>query len=110
MTPLITCLRLSITAWSFVPLLLLSRIILDLHLHTAWRQRRELHWARAEALVSTRQLVAACAVTLALEYLGLKILTYIKPIIVLVFFGVGNAGFLAVAAYNVAIGNSDNYH
>lgn len=40
---------------------------------------------------------------LVLEQFGIPILTFIKVVAVVGFFGIGNAGFLAIAAYNVAI-------
>jgi hypothetical protein len=39
---------------------------------------------------------------LILEKAGLKALTYIKPISVLAFFGLGSTGYIAAAAYDIA--------
>jgi hypothetical protein len=38
-----------------------------------------------------------------LEYMGAKVITYIKPIAVVIFFGLGSTGLLAVAAYSIAV-------
>lgn len=105
-TPLITAPRLEIPPWVFLAFVLLSRLLLDAHLRTSLRPRLELGWARKEALISTRQLMKVCMGMFLLENLGVKIITYIKPIMVLMFFGVSSTGFLAIAAYNVAVKNS----
>jgi hypothetical protein len=38
-----------------------------------------------------------------LENIGVKVITYVKPIMVLAFFGLGSTGFLAVAAHSIAV-------
>jgi hypothetical protein len=40
---------------------------------------------------------------LILEYLGVKAITYIKPIVVLASFGLATVGFLAIPAYDIAM-------
>lgn len=80
-----------------------SRLIFDGCLYTIWRDRAELHWARSQVLLSTTRLLIISVIVLALEQVGVPVITYIKVIAVVAFFGIGNAGFLAIAAYNVAI-------
>lgn len=84
-------------------MLIVSRFIFDACLYTIWRDRAELHWARAQVLLSTRRLLIISIAMLVLEQVGIPILTFIKVVAVVGFFGIGNAGFLAIAAYNVAI-------
>lgn len=93
---------LSIRPWTFLTLLVVGRLLLDLHLRTTFRPRPELQWARREVLVSTRKLLLVCVAMFLLERMGAGVITYIKPIMVVAIFGLNGAGFLAVAAYNVA--------
>jgi hypothetical protein len=103
-TPIWSSPHLSIKPSHFIILLILGRILLDVHLKTILKSRCDFGWARTEVLFSTRMLLTVCAGLYALESVGLKIITYIKPIAVLVFFLVANGGFLWVACYHVAIG------
>ncbi|KAL5358359.1 hypothetical protein BJX96DRAFT_182838 [Aspergillus floccosus] len=100
--PLLKNPRLSITPSYFLGLVLLSRIFLDAHLLTILRFRSELKWSRKNVLISTPRLLAMCFIMLFLENLGVRVITYIKPISVLVFFGLGIAGYMGAAAYNIA--------
>ncbi|PYI23559.1 hypothetical protein BO99DRAFT_428843 [Aspergillus violaceofuscus CBS 115571] len=104
--------RLSITPLCFLGLVLLSRLLLDAHLSTVLRSRPELEWSRQKVLISTPRLLAMCIVMLACEYGGLRVITYIKPISVLVFFGLGIAGYMGAAAYNIVVKLSElpDYH
>ncbi|CAI7618423.1 unnamed protein product [Penicillium glandicola] len=101
-SPLIKSPCLSITPSLFLALVLLSRLLLDAHLWTAFRTRSELHWSRKNVLISTPRLLKMCIVMLLLENMGVKIITYIKPIAVLVFFGLGSTGYMGAAAYDIA--------
>ena len=101
--PLVIEPRLSITPRAFVSLIMVSRLLLDGALRTALRSRSELRWARNEVLISTPNLLKACAGMLFLESIGMKLITYIKPIMVVAFFGLSNFWFLAIASYNVVI-------
>lgn len=101
-TPLLADLRLSISPSIFLALLLLSRFLLDAHLWTTLRARSDLQWARKNAVMSTPSLLGICILMALLECMGVKIITYIKPVAVLLFFGLGSAGFLAIAAYDIA--------
>ncbi|OOQ83558.1 hypothetical protein PEBR_35493 [Penicillium brasilianum] len=94
--------RLSITPSYFLGLVLLSRFLLDAHLLTILRLRSELKWSRKNILISTPRLLAMCFVMLFLENLGVMVITYIKPLSVLVFFGLGIAGYMGAAAYDIA--------
>ncbi|EQL03206.1 hypothetical protein G6O67_005544 [Ophiocordyceps sinensis] len=100
--PLMAAPSLSIRPWTFLTLLVVGRLLLDLHLRTTFRPRPELQWARREVLVSTRKLLLVCVAMFLLERMGAGVITYIKPIMVVAIFGLNGAGFLAVAAYNVA--------
>ncbi|PYH85383.1 hypothetical protein BO82DRAFT_429389 [Aspergillus uvarum CBS 121591] len=95
--------RLSITPLCFLGLVLLSRLLLDAHLSTVLRSRPELEWSRQKVLISTPRLLAMCIVMLVCEYGGLRVITYIKPISVLVFFGLGIAGYMGAAVYNIVL-------
>jgi hypothetical protein len=100
--PLVKNPRLSITPSCFLGLVLISRILLDAHLLTVLRSRSELKWARKNVLISTPRLLAMCIIMLFLENWGVKVITYIKPISVLGFFGLGITGYIGAAAYNIA--------
>lgn len=52
--------------------------------------------------MSTHSLLGLGIVMTLLECIGVKIITYIKPVAVVLFFGLGNAGFLAIAAYDIS--------
>ncbi|KAE8372799.1 hypothetical protein BDV26DRAFT_285665 [Aspergillus bertholletiae] len=93
---------LSVTAESFLGLVLLGRVLLDAHLRTTLRPFPELQWSRQNALISTSKLLAMCLVVLLLDNIGFKVLTFIKPIAVLVFFGLGGAAYMGAAAYHIA--------
>ncbi|KAE8374725.1 hypothetical protein BDV26DRAFT_295715 [Aspergillus bertholletiae] len=101
--PIINNLHLTISHWTFLALVVLGRLLLDAHLWTILRLRPELQWARANVLLSTRRLLGICVGFVFLEMIGVKVITYIKPISVLVLFGLSFSGSLAIAAYNVAL-------
>lgn len=98
--------RLVMPPWAFMTLFLAGRLLLDLHLHTIFRGRLELQWARKEVLLSTRSLVAICVGMFLLENLGFMVVTYIKLLVVPLFYALSSAGFLAPAAYVVAFTRS----
>ncbi|OQE65462.1 hypothetical protein PENNAL_c0206G07101 [Penicillium nalgiovense] len=83
-------------------LVLMSRVLLDAHLLTVLRSRSELKWARKNVLISTPRLLAMCIIMLFLENCGVRVITYIKPISVLGFFGLGITGYMGAAAYDIA--------
>lgn len=101
-TPLLTDSRLSISPSIFLSLFLLSRLLLDAHLLTTLRTRSELQWARKNVVISTPNLLGISLVMALLESMGVKIITYIKPVAVVLFFDLGNAGLLAIAVYDIA--------
>lgn len=43
-----------------------------------------------------------CIIMLFLENCGVRVITYIKPISVLGFFGLGITGYMGAAAYDIA--------
>lgn len=100
--PLVKNPRLSITPSCFLGLVLMSRVLLDAHLLTVLRSRSELKWARKNVLISTPRLLAMCIIMLFLENCGVRVITYIKPISVLGFFGLGITGYMGAAAYDIA--------
>lgn len=68
-------------------MLMISRCVFDGCLYTFWSKRAELHWARAHVLLSTRRLLIISIAMLALEQVGVPVVTYIKVIAVVAFFG-----------------------
>lgn len=100
LTPLATTPRLTVTPATFLGLVVAGRMVLDLHLRTVLN-RPDLRWARNEVLLSTNNLLSTCLLMYVLETIGEQIITYIKPIMVLVFFGLGSAGFQAIAVYSL---------
>lgn len=94
--------RLTIPPWAFLSLVMVSRLLLDIHLWTIFRLRRELNWARDEVLVSTYKLLGIYSAIFLLDKMGLKVITYIKLVSVPLFFLITTMGYLAPAAYVVA--------
>lgn len=78
-------------------------MMLDAHLLTTLCGRRELLWARKEVLMSTRKLAQLCLVMVLLQSTGIKVITYIKPIMFLGYFGMINAGVHAVISYSFVV-------
>jgi hypothetical protein len=62
-----------------------------------------LNWARKEVVVSTRTVLKLSLGMLVLEGMGVRIITYIKPIVVLGSSGVANFVLLAITAYDIAM-------
>ncbi|KAK5998792.1 hypothetical protein PT974_01175 [Cladobotryum mycophilum] len=104
MAPLAKALLLTISPLAFLGLMLSGRLLLDIHLGTMFRSSPELQWARKRSLISTHKLVIICAGMLVLEKIGLRVVTYVRLIVVPLFFGLSSAGFLAPAAYVVSFG------
>lgn len=74
----------------------------DLHLHTVFRHRRDFHWAREEALFPTSRLLAFFAGALMIEFMGLPVVTFIKPLAVLFLHAFGVLVFLLPSSYGLA--------
>lgn len=106
LTPIASAPRLTVSPSVFLLLFIAGRCLHDLTLLTILRHRQELQWARREVLISNSRLISIAAVLLFMETLGISVITYIKPIMVLAFFGLSNIGFLAVASYNITIARS----
>lgn len=96
--------RLVMAPWAFLTLTLAGRLMLDIHLHTMFRNRPDFHWARKEVLFSTRSLLAFCVGILLLEHLGVPVVTFIKPIAVVFLHVFGVLVFLLPASYAIAFG------
>lgn len=94
--------HLTIPPFAFVALVLIGRLLLDLHLHTMFRLRADFQWARKNILTSTRTIFIVCIGLLLLEYVGLKLVTYIKPLSVLLAYAASSAGAFSLAAYAIA--------
>jgi hypothetical protein len=88
--------------WAFLAIMLAGRLMLDLHLHTLLRHRPDFQWARNEILFPTYSLVVLFAAMLLFEYLGVPVVTYIKPIAVVVLHAFGVLVFLLPASYAIA--------
>jgi hypothetical protein len=87
----------------FLCLLLSSRLILDVHLYTLFRNCPEFHWARRNAVVSTRTLVRAIGALLVLEEMQVvAVVRWIKPVTVVMLYSTSIVGVAMPAAYNVA--------
>ncbi|KAJ5747239.1 uncharacterized protein N7511_008935 [Penicillium nucicola] len=79
-----------------------GRLLLDLHLLTVFRRRHDFQWARREVLISTKRLVIAFASMIVLEHLGVPVVTYVKPIAVVILHMSGALAFLLPASYALA--------
>ncbi|KAL2800671.1 hypothetical protein BJX66DRAFT_332228 [Aspergillus keveii] len=87
----------------FFCLLLSSRLILDAHLYTLFCNCPEFHWARRNAVVSTRTLVRAIGALLVLEEMQVvAVVRWIKPVTVVMLYSTSIVGVAMPAAYNVA--------
>jgi hypothetical protein len=87
----------------FLCLLLSSRLILDAHLHTIFRDCPEFHWARRNAVISTRTLVRVIGALLVLEEMQVvSAMRWIKPVTVVMLYSTSIVGDAMPAAYNVA--------
>jgi hypothetical protein len=96
--------KLVMSPWVFLALMLVGRLMLDLHLYTMFRNRPDFHWARNEVLFSTKSLLAFFGGILLLEHLGLPVVTFIKPIAVVILHIFGVLVFLLPASYAIAFG------
>jgi hypothetical protein len=88
----------------FLLLLVTSRLILDLHLRTLFRNCPEYQWARARAVLPATQLVGVVLILLFLEMMQLSVVKWVKPVSV---FGIYLAGIVAgtlPGAYTIAFG------
>ncbi|KAL3441771.1 hypothetical protein BJX65DRAFT_288043 [Aspergillus insuetus] len=101
--PLATWPHLSLTPSAFIALVLLGRLLSDVQVRITLRQHPGVKWACKEVVMSTRTLLKLFMGVLILEYLGVKAITYIKPIVVLASFGLATVVFLAILAYDIAM-------
>lgn len=83
-------------------LVLLGRLLLDLHMWTIFKHNQPLQWVRRELLPSTSLLLGICALLLLLDQAGLEVLTYIKPVVVSTMFIISSAVYPAPFAYILA--------
>ncbi|KAK2763128.1 hypothetical protein FQN54_009764 [Arachnomyces sp. PD_36] len=88
--------------WMFLAVTLAGRLLLDLHLNTLLRHRPNLHRARKEVLLSTRTLVLWFAGMLLLEYAGVPVVTFIKPVAVVVLYTLATLAFMLPTCYIIA--------
>jgi hypothetical protein len=101
---LISAPHLTLHPWAFLALVIASRMLLDLHLYTIFRHRKDLQWARREVLVPTRALSTVALGLLLLEYAGIRIVTYVKVIAVAFFYLVAFVATMVPAAYIISSG------
>lgn len=94
--------ELAISPWAFLTFMIGGRVLLDIHLKTIFRHRHDFQWARNEVLFSTRGLLMCFGVMLLSEDLGLPVVTFIKPIAVVLLHTFGVLVFLVPASYAVA--------
>ncbi|KAF7171062.1 hypothetical protein CNMCM5623_003529 [Aspergillus felis] len=95
--------RLAIHPWTFSILGLVGRFLLDANLMSILRPRSELQWARKNVLISTRRLLDIYVGMILLEDMGVKVITYVKPIMMVTIFGLAFTGFVTAAAYSIAV-------
>jgi hypothetical protein len=74
----------TLSPWIFLHLLVGSRLVLDLHLGTVFRDCAEFHWARNNAVISTRRLVQVAGILLVLEHMQVPVVRWVKPATVLI--------------------------
>ncbi|CAI7631604.1 unnamed protein product [Penicillium pancosmium] len=91
-----------IPPWMFLSLLVVSRLVLDLHLYTVFREYPEFSWARRKAVISTTTLVQTVAMLLVLETTQFPVMRWVKPITVLILYSTSIVGVSMPAAYNIA--------
>lgn len=94
--------ELAIPPWEFLALMIGGRLLLDVHLKTMFRRRNDFQWARNDVLFSTRGLLMCFGVMLLVEDLGLPVVTFIKPIAVIILHTFGVLVFLLPASYALA--------
>ncbi|CEL09814.1 hypothetical protein ASPCAL12943 [Aspergillus calidoustus] len=96
--------RLFSPPWMFLLLLVASRLILDLHLQTLFRNCPEFQWARARAVLPTTQLVPVVLILLFLEMMHLSVVKWVKPVSVLGIYLAGIVAGTLPGAYTLAFG------
>ena len=101
---LISAPHLTLRPWAFLVLVVASRMLLDLHLYTIFRHRKDLQWARRNVLFPTRTLVTAALGLLLLEYVGIRLVIYAKVIAVVFFYLVAFVVTMVPAAYIISSG------
>ncbi|KAF9891159.1 hypothetical protein FE257_005095 [Aspergillus nanangensis] len=94
--------RIVLSPWVFLGLILASRTGLDIHLWTVFRPYPEFQWARAHLLFSTRRVAIICLGLLAVETAGIPVVSYIKPMVVPVFYAVSSSGVSVPATYGIS--------
>lgn len=99
---LISTPHLTLQPWEFLVLVVISRILLDVHLHTIFRHRRDFQWARRNVLFRTRTLTTAALSLLLLEYIGIRLVTYAKVIAVVFFYSAAFVVTMVPAAYIIS--------
>lgn len=101
--------RLSMHPLAFIFLVLLGRVLLDLHLATLFSSRDDLHWARQNVIPSTSQVVSGLGVMWLVEILiGIPLISYIKPLAVVGLHGSACLVFLLCASYGIAFDKIKN--
>jgi hypothetical protein len=88
----------------FLLLLVASRLILDLHLRTIFRNCPEFQWARANAVLPTSKLVQGVIILLFFEMMQALVVKWVKPVSVLVIYLAGILAGTLPGAYTVAFG------
>ncbi|KAJ5634928.1 uncharacterized protein N7484_008241 [Penicillium longicatenatum] len=94
--------RLVMAPGVFLSVMLTGRLMLDLHLRTMFCHRLDFQWARKVVLIPTTTLIESCAGMLLLEYLGIPVASFIKPIAVVSLHTFGVLVFLIPASYAIA--------
>ncbi|RGP70283.1 retinol dehydrogenase [Fusarium sporotrichioides] len=93
--------RLLLPSWVFLALVVVGRLILDLHLQSSSLRYPEFLWVRKEVLISTESLLRVCAACLMAEQFGLPVVSYCKLFIIPVFYSISLLGVATPAAYSV---------
>ncbi|KAI9927195.1 hypothetical protein ASPWEDRAFT_188323 [Aspergillus wentii DTO 134E9] len=94
--------KLIVAPSTFLALILVNRLLVDLHLSTIFRHRKDLHWARQEVLTPTRTLAMYTITMLLLQSAGMPIVTYIKPLVVAIVDVIAFLPHAMPACYSIA--------
>ncbi|KAL2784461.1 hypothetical protein BJX66DRAFT_344025 [Aspergillus keveii] len=94
----------TLSPWIFLHLLVGSRLVLDVHLRTVFRDCAEFHWARNNAVISTTRLVQVASILLILEHMQVPVVRWVKPVTVLVLYLASLVAATMPCAYIITFG------
>jgi hypothetical protein len=94
----------TLSPWIFLHLLVGSRLVLDLNLRTVFRNCAEFHWARNNAVISTRRLAQVAGILLVVEHMQVHVVRWVKPVAVLVLYLASLVAATMPCAYIITFG------